>query len=201
MLHGLGQTPDSWDATVEQMEADTCCPDLFSLLQGAPVTYGNLYDAFSQFCGEFPAPIQLCGLSLGGILALQYAIEHPERVSSLALIGAQFTMPKGLLRLQNAVFRCMPARAFAAMGLAKAELLTLTASMLEIDLQKGLQTVAAPTLVLCGARDTANKKAALALQAQLPHATLSLVDGAGHEVNIDAPQALGALLNTFFHSS
>ena len=42
----------------------------------------------------------MCGLSLGGILALQYAIEHPEHIHALALIGTQYTMPKTLLRIQ-----------------------------------------------------------------------------------------------------
>lgn len=45
-IHGLGQTPSSWDKTVsclsEQITAQ--CPDLSSLLNDAESTYENLYD-------------------------------------------------------------------------------------------------------------------------------------------------------------
>ena len=53
---------------------------------------------------------------LGGILAMQYAIEHPEKMNSLVLIGTQYEMPKYLLKMQNLIFRIMPCSAFEKMG-------------------------------------------------------------------------------------
>ena len=113
-LHGLGQTPASWEAVLRVLgqESGGLCPDLFGLIRGKEVCYENLYQAFSRYCGALPAPLTLCGLSLGGVLALQYGIEHSDRVGALVLIGTQFVMPKGLLRLQNAMFRLMPGSMF-----------------------------------------------------------------------------------------
>lgn len=195
-LHGLGQTPASWDAVIRQLGGEA--PDLFAPVRGGTASYGELYRAFAGYCEAREAPLRLCGLSLGGILALQYAAERPERVEALALIAAQAVMPKGLLRFQNAVFRLMPGGAFRQMGLSKGEVLALTESMLELDLRKSLGNVSCPVLVLCGERDRANQKAALALQAGLPKAELRWIPGAGHEVNLDAPEALAAALGSFF---
>lgn len=122
-IHGLGQSPAVWSETLWRMPglyaADAHCPDLAHLLRGTPADYGALYRAFSAYCASLPQPLHLCGLSLGGILALQYAAEHPARVASLVLIGAQYRMPKRLLGVQSAVFRLMPARV-PADGLYKA---------------------------------------------------------------------------------
>ncbi|MFR5555446.1 MAG: alpha/beta fold hydrolase [Coprococcus sp.] len=65
--------------------------------------------------------MHLCGLSLGGILALQYALEHPQKVASVVLIGTQYTMPKRLREiLKNHIdmFRIsLPRSVFQNMGL------------------------------------------------------------------------------------
>lgn len=97
MLHGLGQSAASWNDTVKHMgqEPDILCPELAQWLEGCEPRYGSLYSGLENYCAQFEGPLNLCGLSLGGILALQYGIEHPERVNSMVLIGAQYTMQKG----------------------------------------------------------------------------------------------------------
>ena len=134
-LHGLGQTPASWESVLRVLgqESGGLCPDLFGLIRGKEVCYENLYQAFSRYCGALPAPLTLCGLSLGGVLALQYGIEPSDRVGALVLIGTQFVMPKGLLRLQNAMFRLMPGSMFSASGLSKADTMRLSRSMMALD--------------------------------------------------------------------
>lgn len=139
-LHGLGQTPAGWESVLRVLgqESGGLCPDLFGLIRGKEVCYENLYQAFSRYCGALPAPLTLCGLSLGGVLALQYGIEHSDRVGALVLIGTQFVMPKGLLRLQNAMFRLMPGSMFSASGLSKADTMRLSRSMMALDFRGGL---------------------------------------------------------------
>lgn len=197
LLHGLGQTPSSWDAVARRLETEPLCPDLFAPLKGRAASYENLYQSFAAVCDGIPGPLQLCGLSLGGVLALQYCAGHPRRVDALVLIGAQYVMPKRLLKVQNAVFHLLPGRAFREMGLPKRDVITLTNSMADLDFREDLKRVSCPALVLCGERDRANRDAAQGLQAGLPNARFTLVPGAGHEVNIDAPDALACLLNEF----
>lgn len=199
LLHGLGQGPGSWDGVLDALGPDpgAACPDLFGLCGGAP-DYPALCAALEDYAGALPAPVLLCGLSLGAVLALDYAIRRPERVAGLVLIAPQYKMPRALLRLQNAVFRMMPERAFAQTGLGKKDILRLTASMMDLDLRDGLARVDCPALILVGEKDAANRKAARELAGLLPRATIREVPGAGHEVNVDAPRELAEALRGFW---
>lgn len=199
-LHGLGQRASSWEPTVARLSRDlpVTCPDLTCLLSRQEATYQRLYRAFSEYCAALPGPLSLVGLSLGAILALNYAAEHPAGVQDLVLIGAQYRMPRRLLQLQNAVFRLMPASSFGSFGLEKPALMQLTQSMMALDFSSRLSSIGCATLVLCGERDRANKRAAVELAQQIPGATLRLVRGAGHEVNTEAPDALATLLTDFY---
>ncbi len=199
LLHGLGQGPGSWDGVLDALGPDpgAACPDLFGLCGGAP-DYPALCAALEDYAGALPEPVLLCGLSLGAVLALDYAIRCPERVAGLVLVAPQYKMPRALLRLQNAVFRLMPERAFAQTGMGKRDVLRLTASMMELDFRNGLARVDCPALILVGEKDAANRKAARELAGLLPRATVREVPGAGHEVNVDAPRELAEALRGFW---
>lgn len=199
-LHGLGQTPDSWEKTIAQLEfAQGCvCPNLAKLYQGDNITYQNLYEGFSKICDKFDEPLDLCGLSLGGVLALNYTIEHPEKVNSLVLIAAQYKMPKGLLKLQNFLFQFMPKSMFQQTGFGKKEFIRLCKSMMELDFSSSIQNVSCPALILCGQRDSANKKASAELADLLKNAELQILSGSGHEVNMEAPEKLSEALRVFY---
>ena len=140
LLHGLGQTPSSWDSTIQFLEqqSEIIVPDLFSFIKGNPVKYESLYSAFAEYCIHFHEPLNLCGLSLGGILALRLAIEHPEIVHSLILIGARYNVPKILFKIQNGIFKLMPDQTFKQMGMAKRDFISLSESMTDIDLENGI---------------------------------------------------------------
>ena len=99
------------------------------------------------------APLNICGLSLGGILAMQYAIEHPEKMNSLVLIGTQYEMPKYLLKIQNLIFRIMPCSAFEKMGFQKTDFINLCKSMTEINFKHELKKISCSVLVVCGDKD------------------------------------------------
>ena len=95
-VHGLGQTSDSWTKTIDILQTTdySLCPNLPDLVHSKEVTYDNLYAAFSDYCNQYDEPIDLCGLSLGGVLALNYAIQYPKKVRSLVLIQKGIPMFK-----------------------------------------------------------------------------------------------------------
>lgn len=198
-LHGLGQTPDSWKKTLTQMKTaeNAVCLDLAELLRGTEATYQALYTAFSDAFNTESGPLRLCGLSLGGVLALHYAIDHPEKVDSLVLLATPYQMPKRLLQFQNMLFRLMPNSMFQQMGFGKKEFLKLCKSMMALDLRASLSRVSCPTLVICGERDHANRKASVKLAEQIANAELQMLPDTGHEVNTEAPGELAVLLDNF----
>ncbi len=198
-LHGLGQDAKSWEPVFAHLEWETppFCLEL-TRLAGQEGTYETLYHAVEQYCGRIEAPIGLCGLSLGGVLALQYAIEHPDKIASLVLIGTQFSMPRTLLKLQNMLFRLMPDQAFEGSGMKREEMLRLTTSLMALDFRDRFCEIRCPVLAVCGKKDTANRRAAIGLKKGMQGAKLCLIPHAGHEVNKDAPYELGRLLKVFW---
>ena len=76
LVHGLGQNSKDWDAVRNKLEErgiSSAALDLFSLAEGMKLSYTALYQAFSEVCGSCEERLNLCGLSLGGLLALNYA--------------------------------------------------------------------------------------------------------------------------------
>lgn len=199
-LHGLGQTPAAWKSLIAQLEFAECsmCLDLIEICQGKQTTYKNLYEGFSRTCSVFDEPLDLCGLSLGGVLALNYTIEHPEKVNSLVLIAAQYKMPKRLLKVQNILFQFMPKSMFQQTGFGKKEFIQLCGTMMELDFSNSIQKISCPTLIVCGERDSANKKASLELAGVLKNAQLQMIGDSGHEANIEAPERLAEVLRVFY---
>ena len=212
-LHGLGQAPSAWQPVLRRLESELTvhCPSLSELAAGDP-RYPALLSALETALDSIPGPLHLCGLSLGGVLAMDYALRHPlrmaegvahrhpERVASLVLCGTPLTMPRNLLRLQDFLFRLMPERAFAGSGFSREAMRQLAGSMAELDLRPRLPELSCPVLVLCGSKDRANRKAARALAEQLPQARLHWIAGAGHEANLDSPEVMAELLRGFYQS-
>ena len=141
-LHGLGQKPDSWDRVIKETKVSdsSVCLSLAEMLEGKAATYRELYAAFSEECNKENDEIVLCGLSLGAVLALNYAIDHPNKVKALVLIAAQYKMPKKLSKFQNMLFRLMPNSMFKQIGFKKADVINLCNTMSELDFSDSLCT-------------------------------------------------------------
>ena len=199
-IHGLGQDPSGWDETKLYLggQRRIDCPDLSLFLKDEDVSYGNLYGAFSEYCGDISGPVHLCGLSLGAVIALNYAVDHSEKVRSLVLIAPQYKMPKILLKLQNMIFRFLPERSFAGTGIGKEKMRKLTNSMGNLDFSGNLEKISCPALILCGERDTANRKAAGIMAERIRGAEIRTIKNAGHEVNKEAPEQLAEGLRDFY---
>ena len=202
-VHGLGQTSESWHKVIAHLHTQefAVCPDLAKMVSKHEVTYQSLYAAFADICDAIDEPFTICGLSLGGVLALHYAIEHPEKVHSLILIATPYKMPKQLLRFQNAIFHLMPKRMFPSMGFEKADFLQLCHSMMDLDFSSSLTNITCPVLVIYGAKDHANKKTSITLAQTLKEAKILTIDDAGNEVNTEAPKQLADILCEFYQQT
>lgn len=199
-LHGLGQKPDSWDRTIKEtkVSGSSIRLSLAEMLEGKDVTYKELYSAFSEVCGKEDEEIVLCGLSLGAVLALNYAIDHPDKTKALVLIAAQYKMPEKLLKFQNVLFRLMPNSMFKQTGFTKADVISLCDTMAELDFTESLHNVSCPVLIVCGEKDNANKKASQELARYLSKCSFYELLKTGHEVNIEAPEEMAIVLQKFY---
>lgn len=200
LIHGSGHKASSWQKTISFLDhqEDILCPELSAILNGREASFPNLRAAFAQYCAQAGVPVHLCGLSLGGILALDYALDHPENVKTLVLIGTPHKVPKFAFALQNVVFRLLPKSTFTSMAFDKKDTFALGNSMKNLDFSGRLGEVQCPTLILCGEKDGANLKSARFLAGHIPGAELQVLENTGHVANEENPRALAERLNAFY---
>ena len=201
LVHGLGQDNYSWDNTnkyLRENKIDVICPNLFEITKNTSKDYKMMYNSFSDFCNNQKEKLNLCGLSLGGILVLDFAKEYPEKVNSIILIGTPYKIPKGLCKLQNIVFHIMPKSTFEKIGCSKKEFITLFNSMSNLNISRELDKIKCSSLVICGAKDNVNMESAKLLNNDIKNSKFKIIENAGHEVNIDNPKELANTIYDFW---
>ena len=199
-VHGLGHKATSWEKTISYMtnNEDIVCPNLSSILEGKEASYENLYSSFVKYCNEFDGQIHLCGLSLGGILALNFALDFPQKVKTLVLIGTPYKVPKVAFSFQNIIFRFLPKSIFETMAFDKKNTFALGDTMKNLDFSDRVKNIKCPTLILCGKKDSANMKSADYLSQSIRSAELKIIENTGHVVNEENPKALADILNEYY---
>jgi pimeloyl-ACP methyl ester carboxylesterase len=156
----------------------------------------------------------LGGLSLGGYLSLAFYLEHPERVAALVLCdtGPGFRNDQARQewndramaqadRLDSAGLAALGksgAQHRSAAGVARAARGILTQQ--DASVIESLPSIAVPTLVLVGSRDTAFLGAASYLTAKITGAAQVIIEDAGHMSNIDAPAEFNKQVLSFLSS-
>ena len=190
LLHGLGQSPQSWQDQVTEL------PDGFKAV--APWLKGMRPGRDELFSVPTAADDVLAvGVSLGAMVAMDAAIRAPQTVEHLVLAAGQVNPPRSVMRMQRLAFSLIPARRLAAMGVEKKRFLQALDAAAQIDYRAQLGAITAKTLVLVGASDKPNRAAAEALAAGIPGARLEVVAGAGQQVNTDNPAEFNRLVYGF----
>ena len=199
-VHGSGHKATSWEKTISYMtnNEDIVCPNLSSILEGKEASYENLYSSFVKYCNEFDGQIHLCGLSLGGILALNFALDFPQKVKTLVLIGTPYKVPKVAFSFQNIIFRFLPKSIFETMAFDKKNTFALGDTMKNLDFSDRVKNIKCPTLILCGKKDSANMKSADYLSQSIRSAELKIIENTGPVVNEENPKALADILNEYY---
>ncbi len=174
----------------------------------------------------------LCGLSMGGYVALRAVDRHPERVHGLVLAdtragaddnagrvkraaGIRTIMSQGMKAFTAAMLPALfPAAALEGPSAAVQHIRTLmeasdprgacqalAAMASRLDLRERLASIATPTLVVVGEKDTLTpEKDARDLVAGISQAKLLKISGAGHVSNLDDPAAFTSALEAFLES-
>ena len=202
LLHGLGQTPQSWQDQVTAMPSGfkAVAPWLRGLRPGRAQEFsveGAADDVLALLNQHGVEQMSLVGVSLGAMVALDAAVRSPGNVSHLVLAAGQVNPPKSVMRMQRLVFSMVPAKRLASMGVEKRRFLQALDQAATIDYRSRLGQVTARTLVVVGADDKANLTAARDLAAGIPGARLEVIPGVGHQPNVEDPAAFNALVWPF----
>jgi non-heme chloroperoxidase len=168
----------------------------------------------------------IAGGSSGGLVALRFAIDHPDRTTGLVLLGSPLTLAHnpGVRRLWDSTFsqvtdpidpgfvrsfvestvvRPMPDGLLAALVQESLKVpayvwKATVEGLLEDDFSGELAGVQAPTLVVWGDRDTIlSREEQESLAAGIPDARLLVYRGSGHAFYWEDPARVAADLAAF----
>ena len=201
LIHGLGQNEVSWNKVEEELKNNNIkveTPSLYSMLKDITSDYDTLYKHFVNYCNGFDEKLNLCGLSLGGILALHYAKEFPDKVNSLILIGTPYKIPKFLFKVHGLIFKIMPRSTFEKIGCEKKDFISLVNSMSNLDIEINLDKVTCKTMILCGVKDNQNMESAKLLNKSITKSSFKIIDNSSHEANVDNPKELANTIYDFW---
>ncbi len=163
------------------------------------------------------------GHSMGGAIALQIGLDHPELVLGLGLVGtsARLKVSPRILEetahsttFQNAIDLIIEGsfsaasserlKELAAQRMAETRQTVLYGDFLacqEFDLTDRLAEIQKPALVICGQDDQMTPLRYVQFLADhLPEARLEIVARAGHMVMLEQPVQVAALLQDFLSS-
>jgi branched-chain amino acid transport system permease protein len=218
-----------WLPTLERIPADyrAYAVDLRGTGQSETTASGyalaQLADDLHQFVEALGlARFALVGHSLGGGVALQYALEHPDRLTALALvdplaasgtrltpevtdwINAQCGVPDGIRAILVGAFATPPTGAYLEQlesdGLAWGQGIYqgMMDEMARFNVVDRLPTLAVPTVLTWGDKDGVIPFAAIAeIFTAIPGCGLEIWHGVGHTPPIEIPDRFVALLTGF----
>lgn len=163
------------------------------------------------------------GLSMGGTIAMQFALDFPDRLAELVLVDTLPGLPAALremagpaldeimtqpmaeiarARITNAFTDAVDPRLLEH-SIAEVAKNDLTAyrraarATFAFNVRERLGEIAAPTTIIFGAEDRVTPTVlGIDLHEQIPHSTYCEVPGGGHIVNVEFPEAFNAYLAT-----
>jgi pimeloyl-ACP methyl ester carboxylesterase len=222
-VHGAGGTHQHWLYQVRDLpHSSSYALDLpghgrsNGLAADTIPVYGDWTVAFLDALGLKHAV--LVGHSMGGAIAMDVALRYPDRLAGLGLVatGARLrvapTILQGIREDKEAVVRLLlgylygPEAAEDVRRIGRRQLDEVPAEVLArdfaacnaFDVMGQVGQVSVPTLVVCGTKDCMTPlKYSIYLRDQIAGATLHLVEGAGHMVMVEKPQAVVQPLAAF----
>ena len=230
LLHGVGSDRSVWHLQLDHFapERRTIAFDYPGYGESDPAAEGTTRD---DFAGAILAAMEalgverahICGLSLGGVIALAIDHQAPERSASLILADSFAAHPDGQAIYERSV-TASEAGTMRALAEARADVLLaqpadpkVRSEVIETmgridptayrigaeavwlaDQEERCDDVRAPTLVLCGTLDLITPPALSHTLARLiPGARYEPIEGAGHLSNLERPDEFNTLVGAF----
>jgi 3-oxoadipate enol-lactonase len=235
LLHGLGSRGADW-----QMQIDALAPEFRVLTldfagHGAseplagPITLADLAADVRAFLDHLYIPqAHIAGLSLGGMVAFQLAVDTPDRLRSLIVINAapgpgnqrrwftlQIALRKGLIHLfsMQALAKRIAPKLFPRADqqalrdqfldsialVDRQSYLYIMQAIAQFDVGEGITDCAIPTLILAADRDYTPVAFKREFVRRMKSAQLTIVPNSRHATPLDSPAFCNREIREFLH--
>lgn len=235
-LHGLGSSSAHWAPQMEHFSRSYRCIAVDArgsghsrdrLNPGGPFSIaGFAADAAALLSALGASPAHVVGLSMGGMIGFQLAVDHPHAVRTLTVVNSGPSVrPKTLRDRLKLLFREIVTRLLGPAGVArmiapklfpkpeqealrqafraavarndpKAYLATSLAIM-GWSVEEHLGTIDVPTLVVAADGDYTPVSTKQAYARAMPRAEVVVVEDARHALPVEAPEKFNAVLAPF----
>jgi pimeloyl-ACP methyl ester carboxylesterase len=225
LLHGAGVTQKWWHPQIDALsdEFRVIAPDLAG--HGArgsePFTLSRAVEDLSILIdSQAGGQAIVCGISLGGYIAMAHAGQHPDQTAGLVLAGCSMNLNglRGLAFKMTGLMLKIQGVEKITDGTLRGFRKRVRPEIIEPVIEAGLNIETAmgafgqvagrnyfklmagysrPVVIVNGVDDELSRKGEEKLLKALPNGGLEVIEGAGHLVNLEQPEAFNALLRDF----
>lgn len=218
-LHGLAANLHTWKRQVDALSPRyrVLTWDLRahgrSEAPDGPYTLGDLsHDLFLLLQGLSLPPTYLLGHSAGGVVAMHFALNYPEMVRGLILVGAASACNERAARwyedLAQTAERDGGAAVLKRVGLNHesdippdpvgfAKISRCMGGLHQAPLTGELEKISCPTLVMVGEKDFIGVGGPVILHRHIPGSRLEIVKDRGHAIHLEDPEGFNQLILGF----
>jgi pimeloyl-ACP methyl ester carboxylesterase len=229
LLHGAGSNGHAWHYQYEHLgnRHSPIAPDLPGHAHSSGVEGLRAVADYGAFTLAFLDALKLdsvvvAGHSMGGAIAMELALRHPDRVKALVLTAtaAKFDIPKERIETWRAVTMGRASQPFNNDGYSPKTIATKPEIIREgwaeqiqtdprvrwgdlvacsqVDLRDRISGLDKPTLILAGADDSITPPAeAEFLRSRIKRARLEVVPDAGHRLTTERADVTNAAIDKF----
>lgn len=231
-IHGLGSSTRDWEDQVQDFSEkfQTITVDLRGHGQSEKPSTSYSISLFASdvaaLIREIGEPMNVAGISMGGMVALQLAVDYPNMVKSLIIINSQDELLMNTRQVRQAVMlRKMIPRLMGMKWMGKylgkklfpdegqehlqkliadrwaenavKDYIKSVNAMVGWSVRKHLGAIKCPVLVVASELDYSPVEAKEVYVKLLPDARLEVIEGARHAVSVERPEELNEVMKGF----
>jgi pimeloyl-ACP methyl ester carboxylesterase len=211
LIHGNGQSINSFKGQIEALSRRHKVIAMDSRGQGkselgtTALTYEQMSEDVNALLDHLELDhVKVLGWSDGGIIALLLTIHHPDKVSMLAVMGANLEPDAaypwaldGVVRMRKRVTADLAHSNNSKPLQLQLQLLDLLGNQPHIPLAD-LTRIQVPTLVMAGDRDVIRDEHTLRMFHAIPRSQLAIFPGATHMIPVQDPPRFNRTVLDFF---